>query len=775
MPDYTIRDPRSGRTLTVRGDSPPTEAELDQLFSLSRGQVGRGAPGLAGGKPFSTEDFLSPKTDTGGPWGAGGRVLASAASDLNPLPLLKSVWDLGWRTGWDPVQMGAQTGMALTQAQVEQAKQAKALYDQGRVSEAIGHGAASLMPVIGPAAARAGETIGSGQTAEGIGQALALLGTLGLPKAIPRGMAKDGRMLRNPNPVEADAVSFGLREGIPVDLGTATGNSFIKAITAGAEHTPGGAMVAPGAAKRTGEALASTSERLAARAFPHKVTPDLAGQGVQGALQQRIASKSGEANRAYATLRELEASPAAERVVAQTAGGTALPGVTSAESGELRRILTELDEIQYTKRGTQETVKQGSTKEWTAGHGNAPVYRDIIGDLSPITAVKLRSAIAAGLQGYPSAWFERTLDVARRRLSGDRSLTKPLLPPGAGDGALWSSMQAPVDLAPVKAALRPVLADMEGQLAPLKGMPAGMRLEGADQVASQAVVNLRRLMELPDVAPASAVDPLLSTLKRYVAKADSPYARTRGQGVVAKAIGGLEEQLQQSLSQVPGATDALTTGRAATKAKYETLDALKAAGTKPVQVFRRLLQPGDANLPQLQTLATMEPGTLPVLGRAWLEQQFATATAEGGFKRGARLQADWQKLGPETKQLLFRDAEYVKDLDRFFLLAKNLTTEFNPSRSGLVTIATGSAAAAWMNPLSMIVSVLGGAGVAKAMHSPAFVRAIVEGMRLPVRATARRVAAVERALVAAQSAGVGVSGAVPVVAGSPSTPDTAKR
>lgn len=33
MPDYTIRDPATGRTLTVRGDSPPTEAELEQLFA----------------------------------------------------------------------------------------------------------------------------------------------------------------------------------------------------------------------------------------------------------------------------------------------------------------------------------------------------------------------------------------------------------------------------------------------------------------------------------------------------------------------------------------------------------------------------------------------------------------------------------------------------------------------------------------------------------------------------------------------------------------------
>lgn len=33
MPDYTIRDPDTGRTVTLRGESPPTEAELETIFS----------------------------------------------------------------------------------------------------------------------------------------------------------------------------------------------------------------------------------------------------------------------------------------------------------------------------------------------------------------------------------------------------------------------------------------------------------------------------------------------------------------------------------------------------------------------------------------------------------------------------------------------------------------------------------------------------------------------------------------------------------------------
>ncbi len=42
MPDYTIRDPQSGLTLTVRGDSPPSESELSDLFAHASGQPAAG-------------------------------------------------------------------------------------------------------------------------------------------------------------------------------------------------------------------------------------------------------------------------------------------------------------------------------------------------------------------------------------------------------------------------------------------------------------------------------------------------------------------------------------------------------------------------------------------------------------------------------------------------------------------------------------------------------------------------------------------------------------
>ena len=33
MPEYTIRDPQTGREVKVRGDSPPTGQDIDFIFS----------------------------------------------------------------------------------------------------------------------------------------------------------------------------------------------------------------------------------------------------------------------------------------------------------------------------------------------------------------------------------------------------------------------------------------------------------------------------------------------------------------------------------------------------------------------------------------------------------------------------------------------------------------------------------------------------------------------------------------------------------------------
>jgi hypothetical protein len=67
------------------------------------------------------------------------------------------------------------TARALVGQQVAQGQQAADLFGQGRYSEALGHGVASVVPLVGPMAAEAGEQIGAGDIAGGLGKGVGLL------------------------------------------------------------------------------------------------------------------------------------------------------------------------------------------------------------------------------------------------------------------------------------------------------------------------------------------------------------------------------------------------------------------------------------------------------------------------------------------------------------------------------------------------------------------------------------------------------------------------
>jgi hypothetical protein len=104
----------------------------------------------------------------------GTRFAEGAWKNLNPLGLVHAVAH--------PID----TLGALIDAQVEQIQQAKSLYGQRRYTEAAGHLGAGLLPLVGPPAAKAGERIGSGDIAGGLGEATGLLAALEAPKVVPK-------------------------------------------------------------------------------------------------------------------------------------------------------------------------------------------------------------------------------------------------------------------------------------------------------------------------------------------------------------------------------------------------------------------------------------------------------------------------------------------------------------------------------------------------------------------------------------------------------------
>lgn len=91
---------------------------------------------------------------------------------------------LGALAGADERNPTIQMFHGILDAHKEQLKTSAAMAKQGRWSEAVGHGLAGVTPVVGPAAAKAGEDIGQGQIAYGFGQGAGLLATVLAPRVI---------------------------------------------------------------------------------------------------------------------------------------------------------------------------------------------------------------------------------------------------------------------------------------------------------------------------------------------------------------------------------------------------------------------------------------------------------------------------------------------------------------------------------------------------------------------------------------------------------------
>jgi len=322
---------------------------------------------------------------------------------------------------------------------------------------------------------------------------------------------------------------------------------------------------------------------------------------------------------------------------------------------------------------------------------------------------------------------------------------------------VMADMPLPVDLRDAKTALQPIYDRLkrESDLVPLMGDKA------------RALTALDRLVGGPDYAPLSVVDGALGDLKS-MARADIPELRSVGQGVAAGAVKRLDAIVRKTATDAgPDAIKALTDGRAATTSKYVVGDVLQSLADEPVAVFNRATWAKDAGIDKLRAVAQIAPDTMPQIGRAYLDDLLSKATAEGGFSRAQGLQASWQKLGPETKSVLFQDPGYIRDLDSFFLLAKKAAENPNPSGTAHTLLTAGQGGLMYTNPAIGISAQVGTAALSKFLHSPTGVSLLTKGMRMPL---GNRAAAAAMSADLARFAGESWVMPAPALAGDQSQP-----
>jgi hypothetical protein len=281
------------------------------------------------------------------------------------------------------------------------------------------------------------------------------------------------------------------------------------------------------------------------------------------------------------------------------------------------------------------------------------------------------------------------------------------LPDGTVE-TVMDDVPMPVDMRPVKAALKPVLDKIEKTWNVTK------------KDASDGLVALRNLVHGADAEAASTADENLGLIKKIVREATSPDLMTRGQGLAAQAVGELEAAVQKAVRQAgPDAVDALRMGRAATIRKYAAADALDLFKENPTGFFDALTARRENGLPLLHEVQKHAPAELPKIGRAYIEEMFTKATSEGEFDHAQALLAKWESLGPETKKLIFPNPMHRKDLDHFFLIAKKIAENPNPSGTAGVNAILNPVAWAAYFPAKAIASVL---------YSPNAIRQLTKGI-----------------------------------------------
>lgn len=287
---------------------------------------------------------------------------------------------------------------------------------------------------------------------------------------------------------------------------------------------------------------------------------------------------------------------------------------------------------------------------------------------------------------------------------------------------IMEDVALPTDLRTIKAQLAPIVAQMDKWIEPAK------------RHASAGYQAAKSLVSGPDYVSASVAEDGLGGLKRLAEE-----GLGRNSGMAKFMIPKLQAEIDQAVGAAndPGALQSLKNGRAATADQYGVKGVLNQLREEPVQTFNQLTWAKDAGIERLRQVAKEAPLEMTHVGRAYLEDLFSKAQAQGGFSGADGMYAKWQALGPETKKIIFQnDPGLVGDLDKFFLGAKKLAENPNPSGSGVMAVAFGSGSLILASPATGIPLALGAGAVSRIMHSRAGVQALTDGLRVPLNSPA---------------------------------------
>jgi hypothetical protein len=281
---------------------------------------------------------------------------------------------------------------------------------------------------------------------------------------------------------------------------------------------------------------------------------------------------------------------------------------------------------------------------------------------------------------------------------------------------VMGTVQMPVDVRGIKQQLGPVFDSMQW-------MPA------SDQASSAGYQAAKRILNGPDFIPAPAAEQGLGGLKT-MARADNVNLRNTAQGMAAGLIPDLQEAVNEAVAKTGSdALAGLQDGRAAHASKMEIADLADQLRDEPVQTFNKLTWQNDTGIAFARKIADQAPDVLPQIGRAFITKLFDQATAEGGFSRAQGIAKQWENLGPQMKQLMYPNPGLRNSLDNFFLGAKLVSENPNPSGTAVVGSLIPGGMLTIHNPVMGGSWLLGGYAAAKLLFSPAGVKLLTGGLK----------------------------------------------
>lgn len=435
--------------------------------------------------------------------GAAGRFGEGLWKNLNPIAALEGLYS--------GVTHPIDTIKAIGQAQGAELGKARENFQQGRYAEAVGHGAAGVLPLIGPASAAAGERIGSGDVAGGLGEATGLLA----PVVAPTAIRATGKAVRG--------TVAGVR-AIPA------GAEGLDALANMADRASTARMVDVAAPKVGGQAKLRMGAKMAKIAPELARDPDLGAlsrEGLTSKVRAKLADATAELDDAAASRppsAQVQTGPIVkaldDRIAQLTAqpveGSRVVPAVAEhapavrevpldpGRQYALRWIREEMDALPFTKHNWSDAPNLtgnagGGHYNLAPGAAGAPIYREIVGGAYGIKATRgeVIQAIDNMLAGKPvkmKKLGDAITEVADELADGKHQSTMITTGPNPSASDVGSRVLA-------------IDKDKPASLPPMQGRPLGQAVQSeASRPELDTLTKIRNeVAQLGPVAPYESV------------------------------------------------------------------------------------------------------------------------------------------------------------------------------------------------------------------------------------------------------------------------------